>query len=89
VPKRRHLRKQLRRDVLAGDEQLDRLDSGCRRCLDEVLAFGREEPGLVPVLAPREELADEAELLVLPRGDQASSAQAAIRWRGSQPREDP
>jgi hypothetical protein len=89
VPKRRHVREQLRLDVLARDEQLDRLDAGGRRSLDEIFALGGEEPRLLPVLARREELADEAELRVLAGGDQVSSARAGIRSRGSRPREDP
>jgi hypothetical protein len=58
--------------VVSGDQQLDRLDAGRRRCLDEILAFDGEEPGRIPVLAPREKLPDEPELLVLTGLDEAS-----------------
>jgi hypothetical protein len=64
------LRQQLRLDVVACDEQLGRLDPGRTRCLDKVLSLGDEEPQLVPPAA-LVELADELELLVLARGDQA------------------
>jgi hypothetical protein len=71
VPERRHLGHELRRDVLAGDEQLDRLDARVTRGVDEVLAFGDEQPELVAP-APVVELADELEPLVVARGDQVS-----------------
>jgi hypothetical protein len=66
VAERRHLAEQLRQDVLARDEELDGLDTRRGGSLDEILALDREQPGLVPVLARREELPDEAELRVLP-----------------------
>ena len=47
------------------------------RRLDEILALDREEPGLLPVLARREKLPDEPELLVLARLDQAAAASAS------------
>jgi hypothetical protein len=57
VPERRHLPEELWQDVLARDEELDGVDAhGSRR---------REEAGLLTVLARREELPDEPELLVL------------------------
>jgi len=64
VPERRHLGEQRRLDVLAGDEQLDRLDSGVARGVDEILALGDEQPELVAP-APVPELADELEPLVV------------------------
>jgi hypothetical protein len=67
---RRHLGEQRRLDVLAGDEQLDRLG---RRGVDEILALTGEEPELVPP-APLVQLADELELLVVARGDQGRAA---------------
>jgi hypothetical protein len=65
----RHLREQRRLDVLARDEQLDRLDARGRRGLDEVLALGDEQAELVAP-APLRQLPNELELLVLPRLDQ-------------------
>jgi hypothetical protein len=67
VRERRHLREQRRLDVLARDEQLDRLETGGG--LDEVLPFDSEQPELVAP-APVVELADELEPLVVARGDQ-------------------
>jgi hypothetical protein len=66
--KPRDLREQFAPDVLAGDEQLDRLETP--GCLDEVLPLDREQPELVPP-APVVELADELEPLVVAGGDQA------------------
>ena len=71
MAQRRDLREQLRDDVLAGDEQVDRFDARTRRRLDEVLAFDGEQPGLDSMLAGSEKLPDEPELLVLTRFDQA------------------
>jgi hypothetical protein len=65
VPERRHLPEELWQDVLARDEELDGVDAHGSRRLDEVLTLGREEAGLLTVLARREELPDEPELLVL------------------------
>src|SRR5262249_54520923 len=78
MTKRRHLAEEFRHHVVAGNEQLDRLDPGRLRRLDEVLALDREETRLGSVLAPREKLPDEPELLVLARLDQAASASAAL-----------
>jgi hypothetical protein len=64
----RDLREQLGRDVLAGDEQLDRLEIA--GCVDEVLPLDCEQPELVAP-APVVELADELEPLVVAGGDQA------------------
>jgi hypothetical protein len=64
---RRDLREQRRLDVLARDQQLDRLDPGCR--LDQILPLDSEQPELVAP-APVVELADELEPLVVARGDQ-------------------
>jgi hypothetical protein len=72
VTERRDLGEQLRLDGLPGDEQLDRLEPGGDRRVDEVLALDREEPQLGAVLARREKLPDEPELLVLTRFDQAA-----------------
>jgi hypothetical protein len=64
---RRDLREQRGLDVLARDQELDRLEIRSR--LDEVLALDREQPELLPP-APVVELADELEPLVVARGDQ-------------------
>ena len=73
VPECRHLCEELREHILPGDQQLDRGNTRSLRSLDEVLAFGGEKPGLDPVLAGREKLPDEPELLVLAGLDQAAS----------------
>jgi hypothetical protein len=65
MTERRHLGEELRQDVLAGDEQLDRLDAHGRCGLDEILVLDREEAGRLALLARREKLPDEPELLVL------------------------
>jgi hypothetical protein len=49
----------LRLDALARDEELDRLDPGRRRRVDQILAFDREEPELLALALLREELPDE------------------------------
>ena len=59
---RRHLGKEGRVDVLAGDEQLDRLE--LTGGLDEILALDDEQLELVAP-APVVELADELEPLVV------------------------
>jgi len=64
---RRHLGEQCRLDVLARDEQVDRLDAAGR--LDEVLTLRDEQLELVAP-APVMELADELEPLVVAGGDQ-------------------
>jgi hypothetical protein len=91
VAERRDLAEQLREDVLARDQELGWLDSGVRRRLDQVLALDREQASLDAVLAPREKLPDEPELLVLARLDQGSAPQASrgIRERGSRARPNP
>ena len=66
----RHLREQLRRDVLSGDENVRRLEPGGEPGLEQILPLDREQPELVPP-APVVELADELEPLVVSRGDQA------------------
>jgi len=66
---RRHLREQLGRHVLAGDEHVRRLDPGGEAGLEQILPLDREQPELVPP-APVVELADELEPLVVARGDQ-------------------
>jgi hypothetical protein len=70
MPQRRHLREQFRGDVVAGDEQLRRLESRREPRFDEVFALDREQPELVAP-APVVELADELEALVVAGGDQA------------------
>ena len=72
MTERGDLREQLGLDGLAGDQQLERLDASGERRVGEVLAFRREEAGLLTVLARAEELPDEPELLVLARRDQAA-----------------
>jgi hypothetical protein len=91
VAERRDLAEQVREDVLTRDEELGRLDSSVRRRLDQVLTLDREQARLDAVLAPREKLPDEPELLVLPRLDQGSAPQASrgIRERGSRARPNP
>jgi len=58
VSERRDGGEKLREDVLARDEELGGLDTRAQSGVDEVLSLDREEPGLLPVLARREELAD-------------------------------
>jgi hypothetical protein len=65
MAERRYLGEELRQDVLAGDEQLDRLDADGRCGLDEVLVLDREESGRLALLARREKLPDEPKLLIL------------------------
>jgi hypothetical protein len=69
MSKRRHLREQLRLDVVAGDEQLDGLYPYRRRRVDEILTLDEEEPELVAPAA-LVQLADELELLVVAGADQ-------------------
>jgi hypothetical protein len=64
--KRRHFRQELRRDVVARHEQIDRIGSGSD---DEILTFRDKEAELVPP-APVVELADELQALVVAGGDQ-------------------
>jgi hypothetical protein len=70
MPKRRDLAEQLRLDVLARDQELDRLDPCAERGVDEIFSLRREESELVAPAAVVQ-LADELELLVLAGGDQA------------------
>jgi hypothetical protein len=67
VRERRHLGQERRLDVLARDEQVDRLDARGR--LDEILTLRDEQLELVSP-APVVELADELEPLVVAGGDQ-------------------
>ena len=69
MSERRHLAEQLRFDIVAADEQLDRLDARRRGRVDEILTLDEEEAELVAPAA-LVQLADELELLVLARGDQ-------------------
>jgi hypothetical protein len=66
MSERRDLRHERRLDVLACDEQVDRLDAGG---VDEILTLRDEQPELVAP-APVVELADELEPLVVAGGDQ-------------------
>jgi hypothetical protein len=66
---RRHLAEECRLDIFSGNEDLDRLDPGVERRLDEILTLRDEEPELVAPTAVVQ-LPDELELLVLARGDQ-------------------
>ena len=77
MAERRHFAEELRADVLPGDEELDRLDACRLGRLDEILALGREETGLDAMLARRQKLPDEPELLVLARLDQMLAASAS------------
>jgi len=70
VPERRDLGEERRLDVLSGDEQLDRFDTGRNGRVHKVFALGDEQPELVAP-APVVELADELEPLVVAGGDQA------------------
>jgi len=72
MSQRRHLPEQLRKDVLARDQELDRLHARTDRSLDEILTLGGEQPCLEPMLSGSEKLPDEPELLVLTRLDQAA-----------------
>ena len=69
MSERRHLGEQPRLDVVARDEQLDRLDPCRRGRIDEVLSLDEEEPELVAPAA-LVQLADELQLLVVPGADQ-------------------
>jgi hypothetical protein len=64
MPERRHLREQLRRDVVPCDENVGRLEARGEPGLDEVLSLDGEQPELVAP-APVVELADELEPLVV------------------------
>jgi hypothetical protein len=71
VPERRHLGQQRRLDVLAGDQDIDRLEAAGVGGVDEVLTLDEEEPELVAP-ASLVQLADELEPLVVAGGDQVS-----------------
>ena len=64
MTERRHVREQRGLDVVARDEQLDRVPAGGPRRVDQILTFRDEQPQL---LAPAAfvQLADELELLVV------------------------
>src|SRR4029079_894483 len=66
---RRNPREQLLLHGLAGHEKVDRLDARAARRVDEVLALGGEEAGLLAMLALGEHLADELQRLVVAGGD--------------------
>ena len=82
VRQRRDRGQQLRLDVLARDEQLDRLDPGGARRRDEILALDGEEPELLALALLREELADELQRRVRRRGDQRRARRPCRRERG-------
>jgi hypothetical protein len=65
----RDFREERRLDVLARDQQFDRLDACTPSSGDQILTLRDEEPELVPPAAVLQ-LADELELLVLAGGDQ-------------------
>ena len=70
VRERRELGDERRLDVLAGDEQVDRLDAGSARGLDEILALADEQP-LLLALPPRlEQPPDQLQLRVVRGRDQ-------------------
>jgi len=69
MPEGRDLGQERRLDVLAGDEELNRLDAGVDCRLDEILTFRDEEPELVAPAAVLK-LADELQLLVVEGGYQ-------------------
>jgi hypothetical protein len=69
VGERRDFREQCLLDVLARDQQFDRLDARSLSSGDQILTLRDEEPELVPPAAVLQ-LADELELLVLAGGDQ-------------------
>ena len=69
VGERRHFREQCRLDVLACNQQFDRLDACSLSSGDQILTLRDEEAELVPPAAVLQ-LADELELLVLAGGDQ-------------------
>jgi hypothetical protein len=72
VTERRDLGEEPWLDVLPCDEELDGLDPGNSRGVDEIVGLDGEEPGVSSVLSRGEELPDEPELLVVPRRDQAA-----------------
>jgi hypothetical protein len=61
---RRHLREQLRCDVVPGDENVGGLEPSTEPGLDQILPLDGEQPELVAP-APVVELADELEPLVV------------------------
>jgi hypothetical protein len=69
MPERRHLRQQLRSDVVPRNEDVGGLEPGGEPGIDQVLSLDREQPELVAPV-PVVELADELESLVVARGDQ-------------------
>jgi hypothetical protein len=72
VSERRDGREELGLDRLAGDEQVDRLDPGPPRGIDEVLALTDEEPQL-RALPPALQLADELQARIRGGGDQCQT----------------
>ena len=84
VSHRRHLREQLRLDVLSGPQHIDRLDARVVGRLDEVLALNDEE-AFPLALAPRlEKAVDQAELRVVGRGDHSSHC-SQEPWKSAWP----
>jgi hypothetical protein len=66
VRERRHLGEERRLDVLARDQQLDRLDAVC----EQVLTLDREQPELVAPAAVTQ-LADKLQAFIVAGGNQA------------------
>jgi hypothetical protein len=64
VCERRHLREQVRGDILPGDQQVDGLRPGRGGSRDQILPLCDEQPELVAP-APVAELADELEPFVV------------------------
>ena len=81
---RRDLREQVRLDVLACTEQLDRLDARLVGRLNEILALDDEQP-LLLALAPRlEQPMDEAQLRI-GGGRDHSSQDSHDPWKSAWP----
>jgi hypothetical protein len=72
VRHRRDPGEQCRLDVLAGDEQVDRLDPRRRRRVDEILTLGDEQSELVP-LPPALQLPDQLQARVGRGGNQCQT----------------
>ena len=77
VRHRRDPGEQLRLDVLAGDEQVDRLDPSGAGRVDEILALADEQAELVP-LPPALQLADQLQARVGGGGDHARNTEAGL-----------
>src|SRR5262249_36950081 len=69
MAQRRELSDERGLDVLARDEQLDRLDARVVRRLDEILALADEEALLLPLPPRLEQTPDQLQLRVVARRD--------------------